>query len=444
MMDPRPKVSQNVDLTFLGVFSGYTNRYAMGRHTVPDYERDSDLSKWLRNKVNDPEVMLGIEFSDVNGVVTRRSDFDDLTAEVPINNTGIVSRGRNNSHAIRYSSKIKQKGIDREKRFVENEIRKAVNANDEFSAPNGTCKCGRPIQIPKMLSLLYPRAYIADGDVKFIVSNDDLCDNCARIEMVNMMCDCEHAHYYTPDNLTYDYSTSNNSTTISYQTTVGYYNSDALYTEKSIIPIAAYIEDHSERVSFYWDIVPLLSSSDVSSFGGIIPKRRALYQKLSNRFQNSAYANTSETYARIVKERLDTLVETIDDVWSADVDRLRSVLRVDTANLQTHIDITKTDSICPRVNVSSIASGYNTLNRLQCSDIVHWLAKLLNFELMMSFKSAKMTAIEGEGYTKYIANNQWTTVSAVTTNNITYVPNARSFNAVLTFSSNIYDDTQIL
>lgn len=438
MMDPRPKVSQVVDLTFLGVFSGYTNSHAMGHHTIPDYERELDMTKWLSNKVDDPDVMVGIGFSNISGTTVDPCDYEDLSATVP------VPRGRRRSatHIIKPSSQIQRERADLQDKVIEKKIRKLADKCGKCDVPNGCCvNCGQPLQIPKMLAALYPRTYIAHGDIRYIVSKHNLCDYCARRQMIDALCGNDNDSYSEPYNFTYEYD---NRTSITYHATVAYCDTIMAYTENSIIPIADYIEEHADRVSFHEGIAQLVSSEAIDSFGGILQKKRALYQKLSNRFYNSAYNNPTVTHAQTVKERLEALAKTIDDVWSTDVDGLKSALRVRTSANQPHVNIHKMIDYEPGVNLVSLSSGYSIINHYRCAEIVKWLAEMLDFELKMIHKSPTLIATTGDDYTNYITNNRWTTVSTMSTsNNITFSPNTNRYNTTITLVNTTYDDTQI-
>ena len=438
MMDPRPEVSQDVDLTFLGVFSGYTNSHAMGHHTIPDHEREVDMTEWLTNKVDDPDVMVGIGFSNIPGDVVGSCDYidlTDLTETVP----AVLRRRRSTTHSIRPSSQIKKMHAELHDKNIENRIRQTVKQQDDDVAPNGCCvNCGQPLRIPKMLNALYPRAYISHGDLKYIVSRHDMCDHCATLNMIDILCGRDSESYSRPYNTTYDYS--NNVSTVTYRTIVAYCDAVTAYTPSSIIPIVDHIEKHADRVSFYDNIAPLVTTNMIDSFGGVLQKKRALYQKLSNRFYNGAYDNVDLSHARIVKERLDKLVETIDDVWSTDVDGLKSALRVGV--VRPYINVHKTTDWDLGMNLASLSSGYNTINHYRCDELVRSLSELLNLVLTTTYKSPTQIATTGEDYTSYIENAHWTTISTAvsTTNNITFVPNTNRYNTTIT----LYDDVHLI
>lgn len=420
MMDPRPEVSQDVDLTFLGVFSGYTNSHAMGHHTIPDHEREIDMTEWLINKVDDPDVMVGIGFSNVPGDVVGPCDYIDLT-ELTETVPAVMGRRRSTTHSVRPSSQIKKMHADLHDKNIEKRIRQTVKQQDDDVAPNGCCiNCGKPLRIPKMLNALYPRAYIAHGDIRHIVSRHDICDHCARLDMIDTLCGRDGESYSGPYTTMYDYC--NNISTATYRTTVAYCDAVTAYTASSIIPIVDYIEKHADRVSFYANIAPLVATSEIDSFGGIIQKKRALYQKLSNHFYNDSYTNVDLSYARDVKKRLAAIAETIDDVWSTDVDGLKSALHVGSSGFRTSINMHKTTGSVPDVNLASLSSGYNTINHYRCNELVRWLSELLKLVLTTTYKSPTMVATTGEDYTSYIVNNQWTTVSTSVSiaNNITF------------------------
>ena len=434
MMDPRPEVSQDVDLTFLGVFSGYTNSHAMGHHTIPDHEREVDMTEWLTNKVDDPDVMVGIGFSNVPGDVVIPCDYIDLTETVPV----VLGRRRSTTHSVRPSSQIKITHTDLHDKIIEKRIRGTVQQQDNVVAPNGCCiECGQPLRIPKMLNALYPRAHIAMRDIRHIVSRHDMCDRCARLKTIDILCGRDDESYSRPYTATYDYS--NNNSTATYHTTVSYCDTFPAYTSSSIIPIVDYIEEHADRVSFYDNIAPLVTTFEIDSFGGIIQKKRALYHKLSNQFYNDAYTKVDLSNVRDLKKRLNAIAETIDDVWSTDVDGLKSALRVG-SNFRAPINVQKTTGSVRDVSLASLSSGYNTINHYRCDELVRLLSKLLKLVLTKTYKSPTMVATTGEDYTSYIETAHWTTIStASVVNNITYVPNTNRYNTTIT----LYDDVHL-
>ena len=439
MMDPRPEVSQDVDLTFLGVFSGYTNSHAMGHHTIPDHERELDMTDWLINKVDDPDVMVGIGFSNVPGNVVGPCDYIDLI-ELTETFPAVMGRRRSTTHSVRPSSQIKKIHADLHDENIENRIRQTVKQQDDDVAPNGCCiNCGKPLRIPKMLNVLYPRAYIAHGDIRHIVSRHDMCDHCARVNMIDMLCGRDDEPDIRPYITTYDYGNNNSTTT--YHTNVEYCNAVPVYTVSSIIPIVDHIEKHADRASFYDNIAPLVTTFEIDSFGGILQKKRALYQKLSNHFYNDSYTNVDLSYARDVKKRLAAIAETIDDVWSTDVDGLKSALRVGTGGFRTYINVHKTTDSVPDVSLASLSSGYSTINHYRCNELIRWLSELLKLALTTTYKSPNLITT-GEDYTSYIETAHWTTISTAvsTTNNIVFVPNTNRYNTSITF----YDDVQLI